>query len=160
MNVFDEYTKQVLSKLNKRKVDYIVIGGYAVNFHGYNRTTGDIDLWIRPDNGKNKERLLACLVDLEVPLSAVGKLAKEDFNRPTMFRDGERPFRIDFITHISCVNFEEAWTQKKEGKLEGIKMNFLHLDHLIISKIATGRPQDKADIDELQKIQEIRRKKK
>ncbi len=160
MNVLDEYTKKVLVKLNEHRVDYIVIGGYAVNYHGFIRTTGDIDLWIRPDNGPNKERLLECLVDLEVPAVGIERVKKMNFELPSMFRDGEVPYRIDFITHISRVKFDEAWREKREAEFEGIKMNFLHLNHLIISKIGTGRPKDKMDIDELQKIQALKNKSK
>jgi hypothetical protein len=58
------------------------------------------------------------------------------------------------------VEFEDAWTQKKEAELEGVKMNFLHLNHLIISKMGTGRPKDMVDIEELQKIEALRNKKK
>jgi predicted nucleotidyltransferase len=84
MNIFDSYTKTVLLKLNERKVDYIVIGGYAVNYHGYRRTTGDIDLWIRPDNGITKERILECLSELAVPDSGIERVRKMDFTKPSM----------------------------------------------------------------------------
>lgn len=160
MNVFDEYTKNVVLKLNEFKVDYIVFGGYAVNYHGFIRTTGDIDLWIRPDNGANKDRLLDALAALNIPGAGIARVKKMDFTKPTMFRDGEVPRRIDFMTHISRVKFEEAWEKKIEAEFEGIKMNFLHLNHLILSKIGTGRPKDNMDIDELQKIQAIKNKKK
>ncbi len=160
MNLFDEYTKKLLLKLNEHKVEYIVIGGYAVNYHGFIRTTGDIDLWIKPDNGENKDNLLRCLADLKVPERGLDRVKRMNFTQPSMFRDGEKPYRIDFITHISRVKFDEAWEQKKEAELEGVKMNFLHLNHLIISKIGTGRSKDKTDIEELQKIQALKQKKK
>jgi len=160
MNVFDEYTRKVLLKLNEHKVEYIVIGGYAVNYHGFIRTTGDIDLWIRPDNGENKTRLLECLRDLEVPNLSIERVKRMDFTKPNMFRDGEQPFRIDFITHISRVEFNDAWSEKQNAEIEGVKINFLQLNHLIISKMGTGRSKDMTDIEELQKIQAIRKKKK
>lgn len=160
MNLFDTYTKTVLLKLNEFGVKYIVIGGYAVNYYGFRRTTGDIDLWIKPENGNNKEKLLAALGELGIPVTSIERLKKMDFTKPQMFVDGKEPFKIDFLTNISRVKFDEAWEQKNVTTMDGVKINFLHLNHLIVSKIATGRPQDKIDIEELQKIQAIKNKKK
>jgi len=157
MNILDEYTQNLLRGLNKHGVDYIVIGGYAVNFHGYRRTTGDIDLWIRPDNDTNKKKLLSCLKELGVPESAIIRLSKMDFSKPQVFIDGEEPFKIDFLTYITGVRFNEAWEQKKTSEIDGIKIHFLHLNHLIISKISTNRLQDKTDIEQLQRIQKLKK---
>lgn len=66
MNILDSCTHSVLEELFKQKVEFVVIGGYAVNFHGYKRPTGDIDLLIRPDNGENKTRFLSALRNLGI----------------------------------------------------------------------------------------------
>jgi predicted nucleotidyltransferase len=160
MNIFDEYTHTLLTALNKHKVEYIVIGGYAVNYHGYRRTTGDIDLWIKPDNGLNKDKLLTSFKELGVGDLSLEKLNKKDFTKPFVFIDGKEPFKIDFLTHISGVKFDEAWKQKQTTEIDGIEMHFLHLNHLILSKITTGRAQDKIDIEQLQKIQKLKKGKK
>ncbi len=152
MNIFDLYTFNLLQELNTLGVEYLVVGGYAVNYHGFRRTTGDIDLWIKPDNGPNKERILSCLRNLEVSEHILGQLNSLDFTEPVVFVDGKEPFKIDFMTHVSGVKFEEAWDQKILADLDGLKIPFIHLHHLIISKFSTGRSKDKIDIEELQRI--------
>jgi predicted nucleotidyltransferase len=158
MNIFDDYTRELLLHLNKNEVQYIVVGGYAVNYHGYRRTTGDIDLWIKPDNGSNKNRIIDCLRELGVEELTLTELVKLDFSKPVVFVDGEEPFKIDFMTAVSGVNFEEAWAQKVIADIDGIDIPFIHLNHLVISKITTGRAKDKNDIEQLQKIRKLKGK--
>ncbi len=156
MNIFDKYTHELLVEFNRNNVEYLVVGGYAVNFHGYSRTTGDIDLWIGQDNEINKNKILQSLKVLHVDEDTLTKLTELDFNKPVVFIDGKPPYKIDFMTYISGVNFNEAFDQKSIAILDEIAIPFIHLDHLIISKINTGRPQDKIDIEELQKIQKLK----
>ncbi len=153
MNVFDSYTHELLLTLNKEQVEYLVVGGYAVNYHGYRRTTGDIDLWIKPENGENKERILRSLHRLKVSESKLKQLKALDFTKHVVFIDGEEPFKIDFMTQVSGVNFDDAWKQKIIANIDDLNIPFLHLSDLIVSKITTGRNKDKIDIEELQKIQ-------
>ena len=153
MNIFDSYTHSVLEELIKQKVQFIVIGGYAVNFHGFRRPTGDIDLWLKPENGENKTRLIEALRNLGITESVLQQLSDLDFEKAQVFRDGEEPFRVDFLTKVSGVKFDEAWQEKQSIELDGLNINFLHIKHLIATKITTGRNQDKIDIEELQKIQ-------
>lgn len=157
MNILDSYTHSVLEELIKQKVEFVVIGGYAVNFHGYRRPTGDIDLLIKPDNGENKTRLLSALRNLGITESVLESLNKLDFEKAQVFRDGDEPFRIDFLTKVSGVKFDEAWKEKQTIEIDGLTINFLHIKHLIATKITTGRPKDIIDIDELQKIQKYKK---
>jgi predicted nucleotidyltransferase len=157
MNILDSYTRSVLEELIKQNVQFIVIGGYAVNFHGFRRPTGDIDLFLKPDNGENKTRLLAALRNLGITQAVLQKLSDLDFEKAQVFRDGEEPFRIDFLTKISAVKFDEAWREKNSIEIDGLNINFLHIKHLIANKITTGRNKDKIDIDELQKIQKYKK---
>jgi predicted nucleotidyltransferase len=158
MNIFDSYTKSLLSELNKMTVQYLVVGGIAVNYYGYRRTTGDIDLWIKPENESNKKNLIGALKNLGVTIPVLNQLENLDFTTPLVFIDGEEPFKIDFMTRISGVEFGEAWNEKVIAELDGIQVPFIHLNHLILSKISIGRPQDKVDIEKLQKIQELKKK--
>lgn len=158
MNVFDEYTLCLLTELNKNEVEYIVVGGYAVNFYGYRRTTGDIDLWIKPDNSVNKEKLINALRNLKVDEEALTYLYRLDFTTPVVFMDGEEPFKIDFMTYISGIEFNEAWEQKTNAVLDSIAVPFINIKHLILTKLSTGRAKDKIDIEELQRIQAIKKK--
>ena len=159
MNIFDVYTHNLLVELNKNNVEFLVVGGYAVNFHGYRRTTGDIDLWIKPDNSTNKKNILKSLQNLNVETKVIAQLNELDFSKPIVFIDGEEPYKIDFMTFISGVDFKDAWKEKTIAILDGISIPFIHLNHLIVSKITTGRLQDKIDIEKLQKIQSIKNKK-
>jgi hypothetical protein len=158
MNIFDSYTATLLSELNKFYVQYMVVGGYAVNYYGYRRTTGDIDLWIKPENGGNKQKLIQVLRSLNVSGDVLERLDKMDFTAPVVFTDGEEPFKIDFMTHISSVKFDEAWEERISAKVDNIDIPFIHLNHLILSKISTSRMQDKIDVEKLQKIQQLKKK--
>ncbi|NDC31053.1 MAG: hypothetical protein EBZ58_09000 [Bacteroidetes bacterium] len=157
MNIFDTYTHDLLHQLNLNEVPYIVVGGYAVNYHGYRRTTGDIDIWIKPSNENSKTQLLIALKNLGITEDKLQKLSEIDFTLPTVFVDGKEPYKIDFMTRISGVNFEEAWDKKIIAELDGLKIPFIHLHHLILSKISNNRTKDKLDVEELQKIQELRK---
>lgn len=152
MNIFDEYTFNLLDELLKNDVHFIVVGGYAVNFHGFRRTTGDIDLWIKPDNLKNKTNLINCFRKLLIEEDILKGIKELDFSTPVVFIDGEEPFKIDFMTFVSGVTFDEAWEQKIIANLDGLNIPFIHFNHLILTKISTGRPKDSIDIDQLQKI--------
>ena len=133
--------EEILIAFNKHKVEYIIAGGYAVIFHGYGRTTGDLDLWIKPENKINKDKIIQSLRNLNVNEDTLIQLNSLGFTTPIMFIDGEEPFKIDFMTSISGVDFNEAWGQKINAMLDGILIPFINLNHLIISKITTGLQQ-------------------
>jgi predicted nucleotidyltransferase len=153
MNVFDDYTRQVVMALNNASVKYLVVGGYAVNYYGYRRTTGDIDIWIAPENGMNKEKLIQAFKSLAIEEEVLNMLSGMDFTKTLVFSDGEEPYKIDFLTQISGVDFNEAWNAKTEAIIDDVPIPFIHLHHLIVSKITTGRLKDKIDIETLQRIQ-------
>lgn len=134
------------------KVDFIVIGGYSVIYHGYKRTTGDIDIWLSPDN-ENKLRLLPVLRYFDFNEEDIDIVSQFDFTQHHVFSIGEQPEKADFLTYINQVKYAEADQQKIVAEVDGLQIPFLHLNHLVLSKFNTGRAKDKADIDELQKIQ-------
>ncbi len=157
MNILDSYTKSVLEELINQEVQFVVIGGYAVNFYGFRRPTGDIDLFIKPDNTANKSRLIIALRNLGINESVLNKLQELNFEKPQFFKDGVEPFRIDFLTKISNVSFDEAWGNKNSVEIDGLNIPFLNLQHLIASKFSSERTKDKLDIEELQKIQKFKK---
>ena len=159
MNIFDDYTHDVLEACIECEVDFLIVGGYAVNFHGYRRTTGDIDLWIKPCND-NKLKVINALKKLEIPQKALNQLLELDFTKHLVFSDGEVPFKIDFMTYVSGVDFQEAYSQKIITEIDELKVPFINMKHLIISKIGTGRPKDNMDIEELQRIEAIKKNNK
>lgn len=156
MNIFDPYTHATLTQLSKAGVKYIVVGGYAVNYYGYRRTTGDIDLWIAPENGENKARLLAALAELGIDKDGIALVNGLDFTGPILFSDGEEPFKIDFMTRIDGVEFHSAWERSQEEVIDGIALRFIHLKDLIVNKMTSNRNRDKDDVETLQKIQQLK----
>ena len=122
MNVFDEYTKNLLIVFNKHKVEYLVVGGYAVNFYGYRRTTGDIDLWLKPDNLSNRKKIVDSFAELGITKETLKQIEELDFTKPLVFMDGEEPFKIDFMTFISGVGFDDT-IEKNDDILNELDIN-------------------------------------
>ena len=151
MNLFIEEHQHLLKKLLDAKVDFIIIGGYSVIFHGYRRTTGDIDIWLKPDND-NKHKLLHVLRELGFDDADIKEVAAIDFTQHMVFSIGEEPEKVDFLTRISLVEYDNADKQKITADLDGLLIPFLHLNDLVLSKMNTGRAKDKADIEMLQQI--------
>ncbi len=158
MNLFIELHQDLLRKLLNAGVDFIVIGDYSVIYHGYNRTTGDIDIWLKPDNA-NKAKLLPVLRDFGFEESDLIDVATLNFTDHIVFSIGDYPEKIDFITRINLVEYDEADRQKIFAEVDGLTVPFLHLNHLVLSKMNTGRPKDQADVDMLQKIERAKDKK-
>ncbi len=157
MNLFVELHQELLKKLIEANVDFIVIGGYSVIFHGYKRTTGDIDIWLKPDNA-NRQKLLPVLREFGFDDSDIDEVSTLDFTQHMVFSMGETPEKIDFLTRINLVQYDDADKKKIFAEADGLNIPFLHLDDLILSKINTGRPKDKADIDMLQLIEKMKNK--
>ncbi|MCO5936828.1 MULTISPECIES: nucleotidyltransferase [Mucilaginibacter] len=153
MNLFIEKHQGLLKELLLKKVDFIVIGGYSVIFHGYARSTGDVDLWLRPDN-VNKLKLLDVLRQMNFDEEDILHIAELDFKKHIVFSMWDEPEKVDFLTRISMIEFEQADQRKIIADIDGVKIPFLHLSDLVLSKFNTGRLKDKADIEELQKIQQ------
>jgi len=158
MNFFLDRHQLLLKELLNAKVDFIIIGGYSVIYHGYRRTTGDVDIWIKPDNA-NKPKLLKALELCKIDKSALVQISEYDFTDYLAFSIWEKPERADFITKINLVQYDEADKQKIIADCEGIKVPFLHINHLVLSKINTGRLKDAADVEYLQKLQKLKKKK-
>lgn len=157
MNILIEPHRQVLIGLKEFQVDFILIGGYAVNLHGYNRVTGDMDVWLRPDN-HNRTRFIEFLKAEGFDKVSLDRISKTDFTKHAAFHIGEKPLQVDFLTIISGLSFDEA-NRKKELLAYGqLSLPFLSLEHLIMSKLTSKRPKDKMDVEELQKIMRLKQK--
>lgn len=157
MNIlFEEHQKLLLSLLHN-KVNFILIGGYAVIYYGYERVTGDMDIWLQPDND-NLPRLLTALNDFGIGESSLQQVRQIDLTRAQMFFVGDTPIRIDFLTKVSGINFSEAILQVNYFELDDKQVPVIQYHHLILTKSATGRAKDKADIEELERINRYRKK--
>ena len=155
MNIFLEKQKEFLIKLLDANVEFILIGGYAVIFHGYVRTTGDMDIWLKPDNA-NKEKFLDVLNKSGFSKKTLQQVRQSDFTETLAFHFGNPPDRIDFLTKLAGISFEDAILNVEELSSEGLTIPVLHLNDLIINKMLTNRTKDKADIEELQKIHKLK----
>lgn len=138
--------KEFIKLLNTHKVEYLVIGGYAVAIHGFPRATGDIDFWINPVS-ENAKRIINALIDF-----GFGSLdiSVDDFVKENnVVQLGYPPYRIDIITGISGLNFIECFASRKEVEYDCEKINFISLHHLKINKLQTGRDKDHLDLKNL-----------
>jgi len=137
--------REFIELLNRNTVRYIIIGGYAVVYHGYVRSTNDIDIWldIRRDNIK---KVLKALDDFG--FSSLN-IKEEDFSANQILQLGYPPNRIDLITTPAGIDFETCWESKEQVFIDDITLNIIDLESLIKTKQATGRTRDLADIEEL-----------
>jgi len=140
--------KDLLAAFLEAGVRFIVVGAHAMAVHGVPRATGDLDVWIAPDPG-NAERAWSALVAFGAPLSAMG-ITRADLGRPDqVVQVGLPPRRIDILTAISGVGFEEAWPGRVTHETEGLAVPFLGRAALVRNKRASGRAKDLADLEAL-----------
>ena len=144
--MFNPDFKDMLLALSDAKIDFLLVGAYAVAAHGHPRATGDLDLWVRPD-AETAPKVYRVLADFGAPLH---DLTIDDLATPGMvFQIGVEPSRIDILTAISGVTFDDAWENRLSIELDAIKLNVIGRYDLIVNKRACGRPKDIADAETL-----------
>ena len=138
--------RDLLALLNEHKVEYLIVGGYALAFHGAPRFTGDIDIFVRPDS-ENADRVLDALAAFGFRFP---NLTAEDFENPNqVVQLGVPPVRIDIITSISGVSWEEAESAKEAGPFGDIPVAYIGRREYIKNKRSAGRKKDLADVEAL-----------
>lgn len=138
--------KEFLKSLNAHEVEYLLIGGYAVNYHGYPRATADMDIWIAV-HPANADRVVAALKEFGFDLP---DLSPELFLRSwQIIRLGVPPVRIEIATTISGVGFAECYAERVQDTLDGVPASIIDLKHLKLNKKASARHQDLADLEHL-----------
>jgi len=138
--------REFVELLNSHAVEYVVVGGHAVAYHGYPRYTGDIDLFIRPTE-PNAELMLAVLDAFG--FGDVG-VTRDDFTTPgRIVQLGLPPNRIDLLTGITGVAFDEVWINRVPASLDGIPVSLIGREELLRNKRASGRAKDLADVEAL-----------
>jgi hypothetical protein len=136
--------RDLLSTFNAHGVDYLVVGAHALAAHGHVRATNDLDVWVRPSS-TNAPKVIEALRAFGAPLL---DLAEKDLAQPgVIFQIGVPPVRVDVITVVDGVAFDEAWSERMSTAYAGVPTSVLSLRHLILNKEASGRPQDLADLD-------------
>jgi predicted nucleotidyltransferase len=145
--VLNQDFKEFIQSLNDNQVRYLVIGGYAVAFHGNPRYTKDMDVWIdtSPENAAKMVQALE-----QFGFGSLG-LKTEDFLTPDqIIQLGYAPSRIDILTTLEGIEFESSYTSRVEVEIDQVKVNFIDLENLKKNKKATGRLQDLADLEKLE----------
>lgn len=142
---------EMLSTLIARKAEFLVVGAHALAAHGIPRATGDLDIWVRPSDA-NARRVISALEDFGAPLL---DLTAEDLTRPgQVFQIGVAPSRIDLLSSISGVRFEDAWENRLTIRVEGLSVPVLGKREFIANKQAVGRPRDLSDLQLLAEAEE------
>jgi predicted nucleotidyltransferase len=147
--MFSQDFKEFVELLNNHNVEYLIVGGYAVGIHGHPRYTGDLDIWLNPTL-ENAEKVLVC----------VGKfgfgsfnLTISDFIKPgNIVQLGYPPLRIDLLTEIDGVYFDECFKNKIIVLIEELQVNFISYNDLIKNKLKSGRHKDLDDIENLNEL--------
>lgn len=138
---------EMLAALSAADAEFLVVGAHAMAVHGRPRATGDLDLWVRASPG-NADRVWTALESFGAPLD---KLDPEDLTTEDLvFQIGVVPNRIDILTSITGVEFEEAWPDRVVVEVSGVDAPVIGKEHLIRNKRAVGRPRDLADLAELE----------
>jgi hypothetical protein len=138
--------KNFLILLNSHNVRYLVVGGYAVGYHGYPRATGDMDIWIEMSKS-NSKKVASAFRDFGMPDEAISEELFLETNK--VIRVGVPPVRLELITSASGVDFNECYSNREVVEIEGIPINLISLQDLKKNKRAAGRHKDLEDMEHL-----------
>jgi hypothetical protein len=136
----------LFSELNAANARYLLVGGYAFSYHAEPRTTKDLDVWVEP-TGDNAQAVWQALTEFGAP--AHEGLAEDLAKADMVVQIGVAPNRIDIVTSIDGVSFDEAWTGRVEATYGEVPIHIIGLRELIKNKRAVGSPQDLEDVDRL-----------
>lgn len=139
-------SREFIECLRSNKVEFLIVGALAVSWHGFPRYSGDIDFFVRP-GCENAQRIMAALQ--QFGFGNMGITLEDLSAESRVIQLGVEPNRIDLMTSISGVSFEEAWWSRVPAALDGVEVNFIGREALIRNKRAAGRSKDLLDIDEL-----------
>jgi hypothetical protein len=148
-NIFNDDFRDFIKSFNDNNVDYILIGGMAVILHGYVRTTGDMDLWVRKSED-NYKKIIKAFYDFRMP---VFDMTLEAFlgDKSDVWGFGRQPVKIEILTEVKGLKFDKAFSQSQIFIEENLNIRLLYLKDLIQSKKAAGRFKDLDDIEQLTK---------
>ena len=138
--------REFIELLNAHKVKYLIVGGYAVTVHGYPRYTNDLDIWLWADND-NAQKIIAVLKDFGF---GTLKITEKDFLvSDRIIQLGYPPNRIDLLTGVSGLSFDECYPHKISFEIDGLEIDFIDIDNLKKNKKASGRHKDLNDLENL-----------
>ncbi len=141
--------RELLELLNAKGVRYLLVGGYAVGHHGYCRATNDIDFFIAGDEA-NAKKIVVALEDFGF---GTGELTTDLFTKKdSLVVMGVEPMAVDILNYCKGVDFEEAYSRRVVVDDEGLRVNIIGYDDLMVNKRAVGRLKDQADVEYLERI--------
>jgi hypothetical protein len=148
-NIFNEDFQDFLKSINNSKVKYVLVGGYSVIFHGFPRTTGDLDVFVEVSK-ENYQKLRTAFSEFGLSMF---DMTEENFlhnQNMTVFSFGRAPVSIEILKEISGLTFEEVYNNSLISEIEEIPLRIIQLKDLIKNKKASGRPKDLNDIENLE----------
>jgi len=137
--------KELLQLLNEFEVEYLIVGGFAVMKYGEPRYTKDLDVWVH-NSPQNSLRLVEALKKFGAPLEHDGITAETFSAKQVVYQIGIAPVRIDVLTEITGVDFDDAWRKRVASTFFGVPVNFISQDDLLTNKRALGRDSDLTDL--------------
>lgn len=138
--------KEFLQLLNSEKVEYLLVGGYAVSFHGYPRATGDMDIWIAV-SAENAKKIVN--VYNQFGFSATGLSPEMFLKESQVIRIGVPPLRIEVLTSVTGLRFTDCYARRQSALIDGVLVDVIALADLKINKKAAGRHKDLSDLENL-----------
>lgn len=147
-NIFNDDFHDFIIALNHYQVEYILVGGYSVILHGYSRTTGDLDIWVKKTS-ENYSRLEKSFYLFGMP---VFDMTEDNFLNNSffdVFSFGRPPVSIDIMTEVKGLDFDDAFKESKVVEVEGLSIRLIDYFHLLRAKKSSGRPKDKDDLENL-----------
>ena len=145
--MFSQDFKEFVGLLIENQVEYLIVGGYAVGIHGHPRFTGDLDIWLKPSL-ENADKIVRSINAFGFSSFA---LTKEDFIKEgNVVQLGYPPLRIDLLTNIDGVTFDDCFPNRKIVEIDELTVNFIGYQDLLKNKKASGRLRDLDDLDNLQ----------
>lgn len=150
----DPHFRELLQRLRAHEVEFLVIGGYAVMKYSEPRFTKDLDIWIR-NTPQNAARVYAALAEFGAPLTADGLTVQDFASEDITYQIGRPPLRVDLMTRIDGVVFQDAWLRRTCGTMSGVDVCFIGLEDLIRNKEAAGRP---SDVEQLRGLRKTKKK--
>lgn len=140
--------RDLLRELIAAEVRFLVVGAHALSVHGVPRATGDLDVWVHRSE-QNAARIMTALAQFGAPVHDLGIVAA-DFLKPDVVAQlGLPPYRIDLMTSITGVSFDEAWADRADGEIETVHVPVLGRKAFVLNKRATGRLKDQGDLESL-----------
>ncbi len=143
----DRDFSEFIASCAKRRVRFLIVGGYAVAVHGHPRFTKDLDVWVWLDE-QNAERIVAALDDFG--FGSLGLTPSDFLQEDVVIQLGHPPKRIDILTQVDGVDFSSCWKRRVEVNLAGQSVPFISAADLVANKKASARPQDVADVAALE----------